>query len=152
MKVVKEGNITYQKGIIDRGENKGIRANTKVKALIKEWDILRNQSPLSRTSIRVFEGDLYSLMDDNDFYEDAGCRKLINIMTFYWDSIRELALIEESEGRIPKNWGDTDIRLKPDEQLKLGNWFFEFDKWITRLANRFDLERWNTKLIYKEEK
>ena len=141
MKVVKEGNITYQKGNIDRGEDKGIRENTKVKALIKEWDILRNQSPLSRTSIRVFEGDLYSLMDDNDFYEDAGCRKLINILTCEWDSIRNLALIEESERRIPPNWGSRSIKLEPNEQLKLREMFIEYDEWITRLANRFDLER-----------
>lgn len=141
MKITKEGNITFQKGVNDRHERSGIRENTKVKALIKEWDILRNQSPLSRTSIRVFEGDLYSLMDDCDFYEDAGCRKLINVLTCNWDSIRDLALIEEIEERIPKNWGDRGIELKPDEQLKLREWFVEFDEWITRLANRFDLER-----------
>ena len=141
MKISNEGNISFKKGITDRHERSGIRENTNVEALIKEWDILRNQSPLSRTSIRVFEGDLYSLMDDCDFYEDAGCRKLINILTCDWDSIRNLALKEEIEGRIPKNWGSRSINLKPDEQLKLREWFVEFDKWITTLANRFDLER-----------
>ena len=141
MKISNEGNISFNKGITDRHERSGIRENTNVEALIKEWDILRSQSPLSRTSIRVFEGDLYSLMDDCDFYEDAGCRKLINILTCDWDSIRELALIEETEGRIPRGWGSRNIHLKPDEQLKLQEWFVQFDKWITTLANRFDLER-----------
>ena len=42
MKITKEGNITFKKAVTDRGEDKGIRENTKVKALIKEWDILRS--------------------------------------------------------------------------------------------------------------
>ena len=137
-----EGKRTYEKGVIDRGEMKGIRENTKITELLKEWVKLHNQHPLSRTSVRVFEGDLYSLMDDVDFYEDAGCRKLVNILTCNWDAIRDLALIEEKEGRIKPNWGDTDIRLTPEEDVKLRTLLNEYEHWIERLSERFEIDTW----------
>ena len=142
MKKSKEGKRTYNKGVFDRGERIGIRENTKITELLKEWNKLHNQHPLSRTSVRVFEGDLYSLMDDVDFYEDAGCRKLVNILTCNWDAIRDLALIEETEGRIPRNWGDRNIRLTPEEDVKLRTLLNEYDYWIGRLAERFDVDNW----------
>ena len=142
MKKSKEGNRTYDKGVFDRGERIGIRENTKITQLLKEWKKLHNQHPLSRTSVRVFEGDLYSLMDDVDFYEDAGCRKLVNILTCNWDAIRDLALIEETEGRIKPNWGDTDIRLTPEEDVKLRTLLNEYEHWIERLSERFEIDTW----------
>ena len=63
-------------------EEVGLREHTSVSSIITEWDRLSNQSPLSRTSVRVFEGDLYSLMDDDDFYENN--RHLINSTTYSW--------------------------------------------------------------------
>ena len=137
-----EGKRTYEKGVIDRGERKGIRENTKIRELLKEWIKLHNQHPLSRTSVRVFEGDIYSLMEDFDFYEDAGCRHLVNILTCNWDGIRDLALIEETEGRIKPNWGDRDIRLTPEEDIELRTLLNEYEKWMERLAERFDIGSW----------
>ena len=143
MKKSKEGNRTYDKGIVNRFERKGIRENTKIRELLKEWIKLHNQHPLSRTSVRVFEGDIYSLMEDFDFYEDAGCRKLVNILTSNWDAIRELALIEETEGRIDSGcWGDRNIRLTPEEDIKLRTLLNEYNYWIGRLAERFDIGSW----------
>ena len=140
MKKSIEGNRTYDKGVVERG--KGIRENTKIRELLKEWIKLHNQHPLSRTSVRVFEGDIYSLMEDFDFYEDAGCRHLVNILTCNWDGIRDLALIEETEGRIKPNWGDRDIRLTPEEDIELRTLLNEYEKWMERLAERFDIGSW----------
>ena len=140
MKKSKEGNRTYDKGVVDRG--KGIRENTKIRELLKEWIKLHNQHPLSRTSVRVFEGDIYSLMEDFDFYEDAGCRKLVNVLTCNWDVIRDLALIEETEGRIPRGWGDRHIRLTPEEDVKLRTLLNEYEHWIERLSERFEIDTW----------
>ena len=140
MKKSIEGNRTYDKGVVERG--KGIRENTKIRELLKEWIKLHNQHPLSRTSVRVFEGDIYSLMEDFDFYEDAGCRHLVNILTCNWDGIRDLALIEETEGRIEPCWGDRNIRLTPEEDIKLRTLLNEYEKWMKRLAERFDIGSW----------
>ena len=140
MKKSIEGNRTYDKGVVERG--KGIRENTKIRELLKEWIKLHNQHPLSRTSVRVFEGDIYSLMEDFDFYEDAGCRHLVNILTCNWDGIRDLALIEETEGRIEPCWGDRNIRLTPEEDIKLRTLLNEYEKWMERLAERFDIGSW----------
>ena len=118
-------------------EEVGLRKHTPVSEIVREWDLLKKQHPLSRTSIRVFEGDLYSLFDDDDFYEDN--RHLINSTTYSWDSIRELALKEEIEGRIPKNWGSKYIKLTIDEEARLKIAFNDFDKSIDTLANRYGI-------------
>ena len=120
-------------------EQQGIRRHTPVEDIIQEWDRLRNQIPLSRTSVRVFEGDLYSLFDDDSFYEDN--RHLINSTTYSWDSIRELALKEEIEERIPKNWGSKYIKLTIDEEARLKIAFVDFDKSMDTLAMRYGIER-----------
>ncbi len=120
-------------------EGVGLRKHTPTSEIIREWEILKRQHPLSRTSIRVFEGDLYSLFDDDDFYERN--RHLINSTTYSWDSIRELALKEEIEGRIPKNWGSKYIKLTIDEEAKLKIAFIDFDKSIDTLAMRYGIQR-----------
>ncbi len=120
-------------------EEVGLREHTSVSSIITEWDRLSNQSPLSRTSVRVFEGDLYSLMDDDDFYENN--RHLINSTTYSWDYIRELALKEETEGRIPKNWDSRFINLTIDEEARLKIAFIDFDKCMDTLAMRYGIER-----------
>ena len=112
-------------------EQQGIRRHTPVEDIIKEWDRLSNQIPLSRTSVRVFEGDLYSLMDDDEFYEETGCRKLINILTSTWDCLRANAIGEE-----PLNWGSRTINRTAKEQDKLNENISEFDRWIYELPER----------------
>ena len=62
-----------------------LRRYTPVTALWGEWVILKDKGLRDRVSIRVFEGDLYSLMDDSYSYESLGIRKKINTLTCSWD-------------------------------------------------------------------
>ena len=68
----------------------GITKAIAIPTLMERWEKLKATGLGDRVSIRVFEGDLYSLFDDDDFYEDN--RHLINSTTYSWDSIRELLL------------------------------------------------------------
>ena len=62
------------------------------------WVNLKKSGFDDRCSIRVFEGHVYSLMDDNNYYEGSGNRKLINSLLYTWDHLRDCAL--KDEGRI----------------------------------------------------
>ena len=90
-------------------EEVGLRKHTPVSEIVREWDLLKKQHPL------------------------------INSTTYSWDSIRELALKEEIEGRIPKNWGSKYIKLTIDEEARLKIAFNDFDKSIDTLANRYGI-------------
>lgn len=88
-----------------------LRPFTPVLALCKEWKILKDKGLRDRVSIRVFEGDLYSLMDDDYSYESLGIRRKINSLTCSWDYIRKVALSDELKGRVPSNWSSRETDL-----------------------------------------
>ena len=109
----------------------GITKAIAIPTLMERWEKLKATGLGDRVSIRVFEGDLYSLMDDEDFYEGKGCRKLINILTSTWDCLRANAIGEE-----PLNWGSRTINRTAKEQDKLNENISEFDRWIYELPER----------------
>ena len=114
-----------------------LRPFTPVLALCKEWKILKDKGLRDRVSIRVFEGDLYSLMDDFYSYEALGNRRKINSLTCSWDYIRKVALSDELKGRVPTNWGSRETDLLKEEADKLAELIEEFDADIARLMNEF---------------
>ena len=111
----------------------GIRKAIAIPTLMESWGKIKATGLGDRVSIRVFEGDLYSLMDDEDFYEEKGCRKLINILTSTWDCLRADALGEE-----PLNWGSRKIKRTPEEQEKLNEKISHFDRWMFELPFRVE--------------
>ena len=114
-----------------------LRPFTPVLALCKEWEILKDKGLRDRVSIRVFEGDLYSLMDDDYSYESLGIRKKINCLTCSWDYIRKVALSDELKGRVPSNWSSRETDLLKEEADKLAELIEEFDADMARLMNEF---------------
>lgn len=114
-----------------------LRPFTPVLALCKEWKILKDKGLRDRVSIRVFEGDLYSLMDDDYSYESLGIRRKINSLTCSWDYIRKVALSDELKGRVPSNWSSRETDLLKEEADKLAELIEEFDADMARLMNEF---------------
>ena len=96
-----------------------LRRYTPVTALWGEWVILKDKGLRDRVSIRVFEGDLYSLMDDSYSYESLGIRKKINTLTCSWDYLRKVALSDELKGRVPSNWSSRETDLLEEEAKEL---------------------------------
>ena len=114
-----------------------LRRYTPVTALWGEWQILKDKGLRDRVSIRVFEGDLYSLMDDSYSYESLGIRKKVNTLTCSWDYLRKVALSDEVKGRVPSNWSSRETDLLKEEADKLAELIEEFDADMARLMNEF---------------
>ena len=114
-----------------------LRPFTPVLALCKEWKILKDKGLRDRVSIRVFEGDLYSLMDDDYSYESLGIRKKINCLTCSWDYIRKVALSDELKGRVPSNWSSRETDLLEEEAKELAELIEDFDGMMARLLDVF---------------
>ena len=110
----------------------GIRKATKVSVINDLWGKLKKQKLKDKCSIRVFEGDLYSLMDDDRFYEENGVRKLLNIILYYWDNIRIYALKDEKE----QGWESNIVKRTDEEQEKIDSYVEEMDKWMVELYER----------------
>ena len=77
--------------------NTAIGPATPLQSIWNMWVKLKESGFNDRCSIRVFEGHVYSLMDDNHYYEGSGNRKLINSLLYTWDHLRECALKDEKE-------------------------------------------------------
>ena len=58
-----------------------LKQAVSLERILKYWDALKEDGVRDRVSIRVMEGMIYSLMDDDEFYEEQGCRRAINILT-----------------------------------------------------------------------
>ena len=110
-----------------------LRRYTPVTALWGEWVILKDKGLRDRVSIRVFEGDLYSLMDDSYSYESLGIRKKINTLTCSWDYLRKVALSDELKGRVPSNWSSRETDLLEEEAEELAELIEDFDGMMARL-------------------
>lgn len=108
---------------------------TSVPYLYGLWKLIKEDGMNDRVSLRVFEGHLYSLMDDKEFYEGYGCRKLINLLTCQWDCIRSFALKDEKQ----LNWGSSKIGRTPEEQTRMNEMITCFDEWMMDLRERAGL-------------
>jgi len=97
--------------------NCGIGPATQVPRLRRMWRRLVDASIADKCSIRVFDGNLYSLMDDEGYYENSGNRKLINCLLYTWDGIRNLALKDEKE----QGWDARIIERTEEEQEKINH-------------------------------
>ena len=91
---------------IQENPQSGIGPATPVYRIWRMWKKLKANAFTDRCSIRVFEGHIYSLMDDEDYYETSGNRKLINSILFDWDAIRAFALKDEEQ----QGWGSLHRR------------------------------------------
>ena len=106
---------------------------TSVPKLYRLWRQIRGNGMKDRVSLRVFEGHLYSLMDDDEFYEGSGCRKLINALTYQWDGMRLFAIQDEKN----LDWGgSTQIKRTPEEQTKMNRLISSFDEMMRELKGR----------------
>lgn len=98
------------------------------------WLSLKLDGVSDRYSVRVFEGHLYSLIEDDDFYETSGFRKLVNILLFHWDPIRAFALKDEAE----QGFGVRTITRTDDEQLHMNNLSNALHKWMLEFVSSRD--------------
>ena len=108
-----------------------------VQVLWDMWLLLRKQGIKDKCSIRVFEGALYSLMDDEDFYEYRGCRKRINIILSLWDDIRLFALKDE----VQQGWASRTIQRTEEEQSRVEELSDQFHEWMVKLMLRLAEEQ-----------
>jgi hypothetical protein len=77
-----------------------IRNATKIPKLYKEWVLLKENDTymiLCYCAVKVFDGDMYSLINDHDFYEYGGCRRSIISLLYYWDPIYDLLMDTDIE-------------------------------------------------------
>ena len=110
----------------------GIGKATSVSKLRDMWFLLKSRDLLDKCSIRVFEGHLYSLMDDDEYYEESGNRKLINVLLYEWDHIRNFALKDERE----QGWGSRIIRRNEYEQTTIDELCVQFQQTLWELIRR----------------
>ena len=114
----------------------GIGPASSVELIWDMWEKLRDGGVSDRVSLRVFEGHLYSLMDDHDFYEGSGSRKLINLLTFCWDAIRIFALKDEEAQGWFSGTGERDISRIQEEQEEMDRKCIDFAKYLWELVQR----------------
>jgi hypothetical protein len=83
-----------------------IRNATKLPKLYKEWVLLKENGYRDYEkkypykdycAVKVFDGDIYSLINDHDFYEYGGCRRSIISLLYYWDPIYDLLINTDIE-------------------------------------------------------
>ena len=110
----------------------GIGSATSVSKIRDMWSLLKSRDLLDKCSIRVFEGHLYSLMDDDEYYEESGNRKLINVLLYEWDHIRNFALKDERE----QGWGSRIIRRNEYEQTTIDELCVQFQQTLWELIRR----------------
>ena len=94
---------------------RGISCATQIPLIWQMWSKLKSNGFYDRCSIRVFEGHIYSLMDDQDYYECSGFRKLINTILFYWDELRAFALKDEYK----QDWISRNVTRTDEEQERI---------------------------------
>jgi len=74
-----------------------IRTHTHPEVIYQYWEKVKAEQVKDMNSIRVLDGELYSLIDDDNFYEEFGCRKHINSLLYDWDWTRDFALKDKAE-------------------------------------------------------
>ena len=93
-----------------------IRNATKIPKLYREWVLLKENAYMNYAAVKVFDGDMYSLINDHDFYEYGGCRHHINSLLYTWDSIYDLLMDTDIEYARK----ESTILLSAEQQQK---WF-----------------------------
>mgnify|MGYP003123317040 CR=1 FL=1 len=110
-----------------------LRQHTDVFTINNEWETLKKEEFKDRNSIRVFDGDLYSLSNDYEFYEGNGCRKLINIILYHWDYLRDFALKDEIQN-------NSILVRTTEEQKKMVKNTRRLNLWLKELQERVQEE------------
>lgn len=110
----------------------GIGPATSVSKIRDMWSLLKWRDLRDKCSIRVFEGHLYSLMDDDEYYEESGNRRLINVLLHEWDYIRKFALKDELE----QGWGNRIIHRNEYEQTTIDELCLLFQQHLWDLIRR----------------
>ena len=111
-----------------------IRYAYPVKSIWDMWVNLKQTGFDDRCSIRVFEGHIYSLMDDDDYYERSGNRKLINSLLYIWDHLRECALKDEKEDSF--DWSSRKIKRNNADHQRIGLLSESLDRDLQVLVDR----------------
>ena len=112
--------------------NTAIGPATPLQSIWNMWVKLKESGFNDRCSIRVFEGHIYSLMDDEDYYETSGNRKLINLILHEWDALRAFALKDE----VQQGWGSRIAKRTEEEQGKIVRMAKELDLSLLQLKAR----------------
>ena len=116
------------------GTGNGICSATPVKTICTLWSRLKQSGFDNRCSIRVFEGHLYSLMDDDEYYEGSGNRKRINSLLYTWDHLRECALKDEKEESF--DWSSRNIKRSDADHHRIGLLSESIDRDLQVLLDR----------------
>ena len=111
-----------------------LKQAVSLERILKYWNALKEDGVKDRVSIRVMEGMIYSLMDDEDFYEEKGCRRAINILTVDWDILRGAALLDEDE---KLNWSSRILKIDrtPDKEERFTIAIKQVDEALNRLVD-----------------
>ena len=111
-----------------------LKQAVSLERILKYWDALKEDGVKDRVSIRVMEGMIYSLMDDEEFYEEQGCRRAINILTVDWDLLRGAALIDEDE---KLNWGSRILKIDrtPEQEERFTIAIKQVDEALNRIVD-----------------
>ena len=93
---------------------------TPVPLLDEMWQKLKSNQLTDRYQIRVFDGHIHTLIEDNDFYEFCGHRRRINGLLTCWDIVRNYALKDEKEQKLcsPELYRTEDEKKEMELKIK----------------------------------
>ena len=111
-----------------------IRNATKIPKLYKEWVLLKENAYMNYAAVKVFDGDMYSLINDHNFYEYGGCRHHINSLLYTWDSIYDLLMDTDIEYARK----ESTILLSAEQQQKWFKVSKYFEEQLTKLKVRLE--------------
>ena len=111
-----------------------IRNATKIPKLYKEWVLLKENAYMNYAAVKVFDGDMYSLINDHNFYEYGGCRHHINSLLYTWDSIYDLLM----DTNILYSRKEGTIVLSAEQQQKWYKVSKYFEEQLTKLKVRLE--------------
>ena len=111
-----------------------IRNATKIPKLYKEWVLLKENAYMNYAAVKVFDGDMYSLINDHNFYEYGGCRHHINSLLYTWDSIYDLLMDTDIEYARK----ESTILLSAEQQQKWYKVSKYFEEQLTKLKVRLE--------------
>ena len=105
----------------------GLRKHTPYELLLFEWERLKQTEFRNSYALRVFDGDIYSLITHGDFYEHR--RKGINVLLFHWDELRHLAFSTDTK----KDWSERMMERTEENQKKVLKIADYVQKWLENL-------------------
>ena len=111
-----------------------IRTYTHPEVIYRYWEKVKEEKVKDMNSIRVLDGELYSLIDDEDFYENYGCRKHINSLLYDWDWTRDYALKDKKE----QGNGTSIISRTDHDQERVDRGFKAVGKQLEKIIQRLE--------------